>query len=131
MILVDTDILVDVSRQVAEAMACVEWMETQSALAISGITQMELLVGCRNKTELRKTESFLKRFEIVKLNEQISDTATELLRQYRLSYGLAIPDALIAATALVFKQNFITKNQRDYRFISGLFLLPYPGPSNS
>lgn len=78
MILVDTDILIDVSRQVAEAMACVEWMETHLAMAISVITQMELLVGCRNKTKLRKTESFLKRFDIVKLNEQISDTATAI-----------------------------------------------------
>jgi predicted nucleic acid-binding protein len=95
------------------------------------ITQMELFVGCRNKTELWKTEQFLKRFQIIKLNEPISDAATELLRQYRLSHGLAIPDALIAATALFFEQDFITKNQRDYRFITGLSLLPYPCSSAS
>ncbi|MEK7273859.1 MAG: type II toxin-antitoxin system VapC family toxin, partial [Candidatus Desantisbacteria bacterium] len=94
---------------------------------ISVITQMELFVGCCNKTELRKTEHFLQRFRVIKLNEQISDTAIHLLRQYRLSYGLAIPDALIAATAIIMNQDFITKNQRDYRFISGLRLLPYPG----
>jgi predicted nucleic acid-binding protein len=38
-----------------------------------------------------------------------------------------IPDALIAATAMSVNQPFISKNQRDYRFISGLQLLPYPG----
>ena len=37
-----------------------------------------------------------------------------------------IPDALIAATALVLNHPFISKNQRDYTFIDGLHLLPYP-----
>jgi predicted nucleic acid-binding protein len=98
--LVDTDILIDASRQIGEAIACSDRLEQQSSLAIGVITQMELFVGCRNKTELRKTERFLQRFHIIRLNEAISDKATDLVRQYRLSHGLAIPDALIAATAL-------------------------------
>ena len=60
----------------------------------------------------------------VEANREISDTAVGLLRQYRLSHGLAIPDALIAATA-------IALNQRDYRFINGLELLSYPRQSVS
>jgi predicted nucleic acid-binding protein len=62
---------------------------------------------------------------VLKLSDQISDKEIDLLLQYRLSHGLAIPDALIAATAITFNQSFISKNQRDYRFISGLRLLPY------
>ncbi len=95
-------------------------------MAVSVITQMELFVGCRNKTELRTTERFLQRFQVFNLNEQACDAAVKLLRQYRLSHGLAIPDALITATALTFNCAFITKNQQDYRFIEGLQLLPYP-----
>jgi predicted nucleic acid-binding protein len=34
--------------------------------------------------------------------------------------------ALIAATAIGHGEQFATKNQRDYRFIAGLNLLPYP-----
>lgn len=124
--IVDTDILIDVALQTREAIDCLDEIEQISSLAISVITQMELFVGCRNKTELRKTERFLQRFRILRLNEQISDTAIYLLHQYRLSHGLAIPDALIAATALTQNQDFITKNQHDYRFISGLRLLSYP-----
>ncbi len=67
----------------------------------------------------------LKRFRVIRLDEQISDKTVHLLRQYRLSHGLAIPDALIAATAITLNQNFITKNQRDYRFIKELQLLAY------
>jgi predicted nucleic acid-binding protein len=87
---------------------------------------MELFVGCRNKTELRDAERFLRRFQVLTLDEQACHTAVDLLRQYRLSHGLAIPDALIVASALTLDCKFITKNQKDYRFIDGLQLLPYP-----
>jgi predicted nucleic acid-binding protein len=45
-----------------------------------------------------------------------------------LSHGLLIADSLIAATALTLGTLFVTKNQRDYRFIAELQLLPYPQP---
>lgn len=126
--IVDTDILIDVGRDVEEAIASLEQIEERSTPTISVVTQMELLVGCKNKTELRKFERFLLRFDVVKLNERISDTAVELLRRYRLSHGLLIADALIAATALSLDISFMTKNQRDYRFITGLRLFAYPHP---
>ena len=87
---------------------------------------MELLVGCRNKAELHSTERFLQQFRILRLGVDTSDRAVELLRQYRLSHGLLIPDALIAATAIVLDEPLISKNQNDYRFIAGLRLLAYP-----
>ncbi len=87
---------------------------------------MELIVGCRNKSELHDLEIFLCRFQVLKITDQISDKAVDLLQQYRLSHGLLIADALIAATALEHGEPFITKNQRDFRFIAGLHLLPYP-----
>ena len=124
--IVDTDVLIDAALQISKAIDCLDGLEQNSMLAISVITQMELFVGCRNKTELGNTKRFLQRFQVLKLSDQISDKAIGLLLQYRLSHGLAIPDALIAATAIAFNQPFISKNQRDYRFISGLRLLPYP-----
>ena len=123
--IVDTDILIDAALQINKAIDCLDGLEQNSMLAVSVITQMELFVGCRNKTELGNTKRFLQRFQVLKLSDQISDKAIGLLLQYRLSHGLAIPDALIAATAITFNQPFISKNQRDYRFISGLRLLPY------
>ncbi|MCQ3975644.1 MAG: type II toxin-antitoxin system VapC family toxin, partial [Anaerolineae bacterium] len=60
--------------------------------------------------------------------ETISDVAVDLLRRYRLSHGLLIADALIAATALSLDTPLVTKNQRDCRFIAGLRLLAYPKP---
>jgi predicted nucleic acid-binding protein len=128
MVIVDTDVLIDAGRGLSEAIACLQDVEKRSVLAISAVTQMELLVGCRNKAELRALDRFLKRFQVVKLTEPISDTAIDLLRRYRLSHGLLIADSLIAATALSLDRPFVTKNQGDYRFIAGLQLLPYPRP---
>lgn len=127
-VLVDTDVLIDVGRSVTEAITCLQQIEQQASPTISVVTQMELMIGCRDKAELRTVERFLQRFQSVKLNETISDVAVDLLRRYRLSHGLLIADALIAATALSLDTPLVTKNQRDYRFIAGLRLLAYPKP---
>ncbi|MBN1316484.1 MAG: type II toxin-antitoxin system VapC family toxin [Anaerolineales bacterium] len=124
--LVDTDILIDVGRNELEALEFIDRLHTQSTLAISLITQMELIVGCRSKRELVSLEKFLSRFELISLNEEMSIIGVELLREYRLSHGLLIADALIAATAIHLDLPFISKNQKDYRFITTLNLIQYP-----
>ena len=124
--IVDTDILIDAGRGIGEAVACLQDIERNSSLAASIVTQMELIIGCRNKAELSEVEKFLRRFQILSITEPISEVAVDLLRQYRLSHGLLIADALLAATALVHNAPFISKNQRDYRFIAGLDLQAYP-----
>lgn len=124
--LIDTDILIDAGRSINDAVSFLQRTELTDQLLISTITQMELIVGARNKNELRVLERFFKRFTIVKVNQSISDTAVDLVRQYRLSHGLLIPDAFIAATALVINEPLATKNRRDYQFITGLTLSSYP-----
>ena len=125
-VIVDSDILIDAGRSDSEAVDFLARVSQVDTLMISTITQMELMVGARNKNELRIIEKFLTRFETVKLNPTISDLAVDLIRQYRLSHGLLMPDALIAATALSVNEPLATKNQRDYRFIVGLTLDPIP-----
>ena len=130
-VVLDTDILIDASRAIGEALACLHQVEDQSALAVSAVTEMELVVGCRDKAELRTLDSFLNRFQVIRVDERMSDTAVALLRRYRLSHGLLIADAFIAASALVLDTPLLSKNQRDYRFIAGLNLLSYPNPFQS
>ena len=128
LVIVDTDVLIDAGRGVADAVACLGQIEQASALAASVITQMELIVGCRSKAELRAVDRFLSRFRVVRVSDRISDEAVDLLRRYRLSHGLLIADALIAATALTLEEPLVTKNRADYQFIAGLHILPYPNP---
>jgi len=59
-ILIDTDILIDAGRKAAEAVSYLEHAEQHAVLGISLITQMELLVGCRNKSELNSLVKFLR-----------------------------------------------------------------------
>ena len=124
--IVDTDIIIDVGRGIPEAVNCLQELKSDSRLAISVVTQMELIVGCANKSELRTLEKFLQQFDVITIDPPISDKAVDLLRLYRLSHGLLIADGLIAATAIIWNYPFISKNQRDYRFIQSLNLLPYP-----
>ncbi|KAA3653278.1 MAG: type II toxin-antitoxin system VapC family toxin [Calditrichaeota bacterium] len=124
--LIDTDILIDAARNIPEAISFLEKVEEGNTPAISVITHMELIIGCRSKNELRSLNKFLSRIEIFELNAIISRTAVDLLVKYRLSHGLLIADALIAATAIHFDSIFVSKNQKDFRFIENLNLATYP-----
>ena len=86
---------------------------------------MEMIVGCENNSELKALEKFLERFVILPMSEDVSQVAVHVLKTYRLSHGLKIADALIASTAIAHNIPLISKNQRDYRFIKTLTLLPY------
>jgi predicted nucleic acid-binding protein len=124
--IVDSDILIDAGRGIDTAINFLKLRESSSDLAICVITQMELTVGCRNKTEQHDLTKFLSRFQILPITADISDRAADLISAYYLSHGLLIADAFIAATALTHADPFATKNHRDYRFIDGLNLLKYP-----
>jgi predicted nucleic acid-binding protein len=127
-VIIDTDILIDAGRGVTDAVKCLSEIKRRSLSAVSIITYMELIVGCRNKQELIQLDRFMSRFQVIKLNDRISDIGSDLLHKYRLSHGLLIPDALIAATAIFVGSFLVSKNYRDYRFIEKLNMLPYPNP---
>lgn len=125
-ILIDTDILIDAGRNINTAIEKIKELSKNKTVCISVITQMEMLVGCENKREQRIVEKYLNNFEIISITEQISEKAYELLSKYRLSHGLLIPDSLIAASAVIENIPLISKNQKDYKYISDLELIKYP-----
>jgi predicted nucleic acid-binding protein len=122
----DTDVLIDAIHLQAIATQSLEYFSRAGGIGISTMTEMEIVVGARNKAELRATHQFLQRFTILPISVEISHKASEILSRYTLSHGLKTPDAFIAATALHHALPLLSKNQRDYRFITGLNLLPYP-----
>ena len=91
-------------------------------LAISVITQAELYYGAINKTELLKIQKHLNLLPNFPIDNQVSAQFIQLMGHYSLSYKLAIPDALIAATALVNNVSSYTLNLKDFRFIEGIKL---------
>ena len=59
MTLIDTDILIDTARRNEKAITYLQELEDHAELTINSITQMELIVGCQNNSELKALEKFL------------------------------------------------------------------------
>ncbi len=125
-ILIDTDILIDAGHKVKTAVNYLDFIKGKMKPCLSVVSEMELIVGCENKSELRKLKKFLRHFEVIHFHHEISYEAVDLLEKYRLSHGLLMPDAFIAATALIEELEFVSKNQKDFRFIKNLNLIAYP-----
>lgn len=85
--IVDSDILIDAGRGEAEAINCLLRLEKTSIPAISTVTQLELIIGCRDKAELKALERLLSRYQILKITDEISDRAVDLLKWLRFFYS--------------------------------------------
>ena len=119
MILCDTNILIHAFNgrvDTIEQLNKVGWSE----IVLSSITVMELFQGMGNKNELVQMKKKIQYYDIVQIDKVVSETAIEFIEKYKLSHGLQIPDAIIAATAFVHDIPLFTYNIRDFNFISHL-----------
>lgn len=89
---------------------------------ISSISLMELYGGMQNKRELTAMINKLRFYNIVHINSKSSEKAVELIRDFKLSYGLQIPDALIGAMAISYNLPLYTYNLKDFKFMPNLQL---------
>jgi predicted nucleic acid-binding protein len=118
---VDTDVLIDHFRGVKEAKAYIQALPIAQR-ATTDLTLMELFRGAVNREELDNIERFLERNQFVMLpvTPVSSRKGVQLLKQYVLSHGLSIPDALIAGIVLEGGARLVTGNRRHFDFIEGL-----------
>lgn len=126
MILVDSDILIQYSRGDETAAIWLEAASERDEIVISVVTEIELLYGSFDKRHLKEILQLLSTFEIIQIDEEVSKRASSLVTKYCLSHRLSMPDALIAATALVKNISLGTINRKDFRYIDGLRLIGYP-----
>lgn len=129
MILCDTNILIEFYKKNALIMAELQRIGVHR-LAISVITEAELYYGALNRAELARIQKHLSGIVVLPLNRQISANFIDLLARYCLSHHLAIPDALIAATAITHDIQLYTINLRDFRFIEELRLYQPEGSTS-
>ncbi|MEA3358380.1 MAG: type II toxin-antitoxin system VapC family toxin [Thermodesulfobacteriota bacterium] len=121
MILLDSTVLIDLTRENEEAINFIDTVrKSNHETAISIISSMELIIGCRNKSEIGKTLKFLREYSIIDISVPISRKSYQLIIQYSKSHGLVIPDAFIAATALDEGLTLVTSNVRHFDMIEGL-----------
>jgi predicted nucleic acid-binding protein len=125
MLLLDTDVMVDILRNYAPA---TEWLRQLGAeeIALPGLVAMELLQGCRDKLEQQQVETILRQYRLYWPSQLDSSRAYEIFARFRLSDGIGILDALIAETAVGYKLPLATFNEKHYRIIPDLNLVqPY------
>lgn len=121
MILCDTNILIEFYKKTPQILHELKYIG-HSHLAISAITQGELYVGALNKAELQHIKQHLAFLHQLPLNKAITHKFLALMEGYCLSHTLSIPDALIAATALIHQVELYTLNRKDFQYIPDLTL---------
>jgi predicted nucleic acid-binding protein len=106
-LLVDTDVFVDHLRGAAEL------RPGRNRLHYSVVTRAELFAG---NTATALTTQLLAPFREVPIDRAVAERAGRVAREF----GLRLPDALIAATALERHLQLSTRNTKDFENVRGL-----------
>jgi predicted nucleic acid-binding protein len=91
-------------------------------MMLSAISRMELMAGATTKRELVTLNKRLARFDTILIDPAITELSLSLLQTYKLSHGLALPESLIAASAIKMELPLFTYNIRDFKFIAKIKL---------
>jgi predicted nucleic acid-binding protein len=114
-VLIDSDILIEVSRARDEAILA-RWdllSQGDTALLCSPVTVAELRHGAR-AAEQATLNALFAAFNCIPIDMKIGQRAGDYLRQYAKSHHVELGDALIAATVSVHKLELWTRNRRHY-----------------
>jgi tRNA(fMet)-specific endonuclease VapC len=119
MLLLDTDVMVDLLRRHPPAVA---WLQSlgEEEIGLPGLVVMELIQGCRNQTEQQQLKDSLTPYSVVWPLPEACDAALAILARFHLSHGLGLLDALIGQTAVFLDLPLCTFNQRHYASIPEL-----------
>ncbi|NOT85898.1 MAG: type II toxin-antitoxin system VapC family toxin [Methylococcaceae bacterium] len=121
---IDTSVLIWAFRGNEKAM---QLLNETDGLFISSVVYIELIQGARNKQELRAIDTTLNMLQvkIIDINEAISLLATNLVKTYFHSHSIELADALIGATASLYKTALITSNVKHFVPIQKLHVIPF------
>ncbi len=112
--LIDTNTLVDAqTKKIPEKGLDFIANTINEDFTISFVSYIEFL-GYKNAT-LQMAE-FITLANVIEINKTIIDTTITLRKSYRIK----LPDAIIAATAIVYDRVLITRNTADFNNLQGL-----------
>jgi predicted nucleic acid-binding protein len=118
MYLLDTDILIDIQRGHAPAIA---WFASLSEIPnIPGFVVMELIQDSQNKQQVRKALQLVAPLPVIWPTETDCAHALSDFTVYHLSNNVGLIDALIAACAVGRNATLCTFNIKHYRVIPNL-----------
>lgn len=117
MILLDTDLMVDILRGYEPAR---EWLESAEEIGVPGLVAMELIQGCQNAREQKQLEKALSEYQLYWPTEEDCTRALASFSTHHLSDNIGLLDALIAETAIGNNAELATFNVKHYRVLRGL-----------
>ncbi|NBD35800.1 MAG: PIN domain-containing protein [Chloroflexi bacterium] len=120
MILLDSDVMIDLLRQYPPAVAWFDTLEDEEDIILPGYVVMELIQGCRNKLEQERLQRELATYGVAWPSPENCDRALAIFTQYRLSHNAGLLDVLIGQTAVALDMPLCTFNQKHYQFVPGL-----------
>ena len=115
--LIDTDVMIDLSRENAEAAG---YLDALSEPAISIITAQELIVGAKDKRDLHAIDSLVSAFRVIHIDAAIGRLGYELLKHYAKSDGLRT--FIFSDRSYGDRQNctLVSRNRKHFAMIEGL-----------
>jgi predicted nucleic acid-binding protein len=118
-LIIDTDVLIWYLRGNKNAQKTIS---ANVPFKISVVNYMELLQGLRDKKEYHALQEYIKNWciEIIQINESVSSRAMFFMEDYCLSNSMELGDAIIAATALEYREVLLTANEKHYSFIPNI-----------
>lgn len=114
----DTDILIDLSRGFSPALAWFASLNDPSL--VPGYVVFELLAGCDDALAVRRLQRWLRPFRVYWPTTIDCDRALASFARLSLSHGLGIIDALIAECAIGLGVPLCTFNVRHFSAVPGL-----------
>lgn len=124
-VLVDTGPVLRQLRSHQPTIRLLRELGRREHLGISAITRLEVHAGMY-RDERYATQKILSRFVTFDIDSDIADLAGDLMARSRTRSVLALPDAVIAATALLKGLTLITYNVAHFSPINGLSLYSLP-----
>ena len=120
MLLLDSDVLIDVQRGYAPA---VTWLsELRELPSVPGFVVMELIQDAANSQQVRQALKLVAALPTVWPSEADCARALADFTAYHLSHRLGLLDSLIAACAIGRSATLCTFNTKHYRQVSGLVM---------
>ncbi|MFN0055538.1 MAG: PIN domain-containing protein [Planctomycetales bacterium] len=118
MLLLDSDILIDIQREHLPALA---WFESLADLpCVPGFVVMELINAAKHRQQVQAATLLVGPMRIVWINETDCERALNDFARYHLSHGLGLLDALIAACAIAHAATLCTFNVKHFSIVPGL-----------
>jgi len=76
----------------------------------------------KNKSEMLIFQKYLSKWsiKIIQINENISNRAMFFVEDYFLSHSMELADAIIAATALEYREILLTANDKHYIYLPNI-----------